>query len=229
MYQSEVSFSEKLDANEYNTGEATVREIRVLRDGAWQLVGANSEIPRDGDYFAMDRLKVPLLIRRDQGKVRAFHNVCAHRGSRLAAGPGNSDQIKCPYHGWQNGIDGQTRKIPDAKQFPNVMASMTDSMTLVYQIFPLGLKRSRMCVYGFTPRSQRLGWLGKYLAWCLGKSAAWTANRVLQEDAAIFPQVQAGLDAARSPRIFGRIEERIHAFQTNWLQLIKRESRETTD
>ena len=73
-----------------------------------------------------------------------------------------------------------------------------------------------MTVFGFMRRSERMGWLGKYLSWCMGVAAKRAVRKVMQEDAAIFPEVQAGMEAATSTRLFGRCEERLHAFQSHW-------------
>ena len=70
--------------------------------------------------------------------------------------------------------------------FPNVMATITDSLVLVYQIYPTDYRRSRMTVFGWVPRSRRLGPFGRYIGWWLGVFASRMARRVLAEDAAIF-------------------------------------------
>ena len=100
--------------------------------------------------------------------------------------------------------------------FPNVMATMTDSLVLAYQIYPTGLRQSRMTVFGWVPKSRRMGPVGKYLGWWFGVFARRMAQRVLAEDAAIFTEVQAGLDAAITNRLFGRSEERLRSFHEYW-------------
>ena len=108
--------------------------------------------------------------------------------------------------------------------FPNLLATFTDSMSLVYQIRPLGLARSQMTLIGFTPRSKRRGFVGRAFERGLGRAAARMAQKVLSEDAEVFPKVQNGLKYSEGPRILGRCEERIHAFQSFWSDTLSSDS-----
>lgn len=105
--------------------------------------------------------------------------------------------------------------------FPNVMATLTETMTLVYQISPTAHGHCRMDVFGFVRRPERYGVLGRWLHHGIGIAAARLARSVLAEDAAIFSRVQAGMNASasagdRRPRVFGRCEERLDAFGRFW-------------
>ena len=60
-----------------------------------------------------------VLTRTDDG-VRAFHNVCQHRGHPLLAASGRCDQIVCPLHGWRYALDGALEHVPDEAAFPNL-------------------------------------------------------------------------------------------------------------
>ncbi len=95
---------------------------------------------------------------------------------------------------------------------PNVLSSLTDSLSLVYQILPVSPGQSLMRVVGFGPKAQRLGFIGKCWALGLRRAAARITDQVLREDAAVFPHVQAGICSATKPGILGRCEERLHAF-----------------
>jgi Rieske 2Fe-2S family protein len=74
---------------------------RVWRKG-WLFAGFSCEIPKAGDYFTLKVGDDPLIvIRGDDGVVRAFHNVCRHRGTMLCSEPsGSARQLVCPYHQW---------------------------------------------------------------------------------------------------------------------------------
>ena len=50
-----------------------------------------------------------IVVRDEAGAVRAFYNVCRHRGSRLCSGDGRAARIVCPYHAWTYGLDGALR------------------------------------------------------------------------------------------------------------------------
>jgi Rieske 2Fe-2S family protein len=86
-------------------------EMRRLWQGGWLFAGFAIELPNPGDYitFAVDRAPV-LVLRGDDGRVRAFHNVCRHRGSQLCrAASGHVRSIVCPYHAWTYARSGELR------------------------------------------------------------------------------------------------------------------------
>lgn len=86
------------------------------------LVGLSDEIREPGDYLTDDFSGVPLLVTRDaDGQVKAFMNVCRHRGSRLVVGRGGGKgNFTCPYHAWCYGLDGSLRAIPFDSAFTDV-------------------------------------------------------------------------------------------------------------
>lgn len=74
----------------------------------WLLVGHDCEIPNAGDWFTVQIGSYPLIVVRDSsGEIRAFHNVCRHRGSKICEGTGSSRKLVCPYHQWSYALDGQ--------------------------------------------------------------------------------------------------------------------------
>lgn len=91
-------------------------EQRKLFAEGWPAVAVASEIPKAGDYLPVWVAGQPILILRDrQGQVRAFHNICRHRGVVLAEKPGHgAATIRCPYHSWAYGLDGALLRTPDA-------------------------------------------------------------------------------------------------------------------
>jgi Rieske 2Fe-2S family protein len=69
----------------------------------WVCAGHQSRIPNAGDYFLLNLLEESLIILRDrQGVIRAFYNVCRHRGTRICeSGEGRfNSSIQCSYHAW---------------------------------------------------------------------------------------------------------------------------------
>ncbi|MGH8241151.1 MAG: aromatic ring-hydroxylating oxygenase subunit alpha, partial [Steroidobacteraceae bacterium] len=90
---------------------AVERERVFMR--TWLCVGLSSDVPRHGHVHPVEILNVPLLVVRDGGAVRVFHNVCSHRGARLVNEPcGGRVRVVCPYHGWTYGLDGSLLKTP---------------------------------------------------------------------------------------------------------------------
>ncbi len=80
----------------------------------WSGVGFAKDVPNEGDAMPVDFLGVPLLILRDHdGAVRVYQNTCRHRGMILVDEPRNiRGTIRCPYHSWCYGLDGQLRSTP---------------------------------------------------------------------------------------------------------------------
>ena len=87
----------------------------------WLLGGRSDDIPEPGDYICTDIGKESVLIvRQPDGSVKAFHNVCLHRGNRLrpeGIGKG-AENFRCMYHHWTYGLDGAIEHIPDLSSFP---------------------------------------------------------------------------------------------------------------
>lgn len=74
----------------------------------WLLAGPLCRLSRNGDFFTYQIANDSLVILRDEiGVVRAFHNVCRHRGSRVCLDEqGHAKRLVCPYHHWTYGLDG---------------------------------------------------------------------------------------------------------------------------
>lgn len=78
-------------------------------------------LPDNGSYIARKAAGSPLLVvRGDDGKVRAFINACRHRGMQVAKDRGCARAFVCPYHAWTYGLDGELRHIPGHAGFPGV-------------------------------------------------------------------------------------------------------------
>src|SRR5262245_13050603 len=73
------------------------------------VLGLSCEAPRPGDFFTHDLTGVPILVvRAPSGELRAFLNVCRHRGAKVASGSGCGRRtFACPYHAWTSDGDGR--------------------------------------------------------------------------------------------------------------------------
>ncbi len=79
----------------------------------WLFVGRIDQLARPGQYFTGSIHKRPYLVTRDQaGELRAFYNVCAHHGTRVADGCGEVEHFTCPYHGWEYDLGGGLKRAP---------------------------------------------------------------------------------------------------------------------
>ena len=74
----------------------------------WHVVGRADQVAQPGQFFTIDVNQEPLLIARgEDGKLRAFYNVCRHHAAAVVPEPcGCAKQFRCPYHGWTYGNDG---------------------------------------------------------------------------------------------------------------------------
>lgn len=106
----------------YANAELTRLEIeRVLRP-SWQIAAHVSQLPRTGDYLTFELGPDSVIVLRDAaGAIRAFRNVCRHRGTRLLEGAGHCPgRITCPYHGWTYRYDGSLLATPARESFPDL-------------------------------------------------------------------------------------------------------------
>jgi len=86
---------------------------RVIRP-SWQVVCHESDVAQSGDWHTLDYAGESIVvIRGSDARLRAFTNVCRHRGSRLLDGAsGCARMLVCPYHAWTYNLDGSLRGIP---------------------------------------------------------------------------------------------------------------------
>lgn len=99
-----------------------LREVALMRR-RWQAVAPASVLAQPGSWWSGDVLGVPLLLTRDgHGTLRAFLNVCRHRGARVvAAGEGCArERFSCPYHAWSYAADGALVGLPRREGFPGL-------------------------------------------------------------------------------------------------------------
>lgn len=94
-------------------------EAAELWSRVWQMACRLEEIPEPGDFSTYEILDQSVIVLRgDDGDVRAFHNACRHRGVRLLEASGScGDEISCPFHGWRYRRDGANSRIPMRKSF----------------------------------------------------------------------------------------------------------------
>jgi choline monooxygenase len=85
----------------YTAPEFYQREVSNIFMKCWNLIGREDYIKNPGDYFTYTLVGVSLIIMRgEDGRIRAFINSCRHRGAKLLEGEGNCNAIRCPYHSW---------------------------------------------------------------------------------------------------------------------------------
>jgi phenylpropionate dioxygenase-like ring-hydroxylating dioxygenase large terminal subunit len=111
-----------LDSRPYWDPDWYELERKAIFMRTWLHIGHVCELPEPGNFIvrAVEFAKASLLITRGKdGAVRAFHNVCTHRGTQLVPEEteGKRNQFSCPYHRWTFGSDGKLLSAPDFERF----------------------------------------------------------------------------------------------------------------
>ena len=109
----------------YNHPEMTRLELERILRPSWQIACHLSELPKVGDFRTFDMGPDSIVVLRDrEQRVRAFHNVCRHRGARILDGAGRCPgTITCPYHGWSYNYEGSLLGVPGRDSFPGLERS----------------------------------------------------------------------------------------------------------
>ena len=106
----------------YVEPEWFVRERQAVFYSEFHFAGFADTLNASGDYVATTICGSPMIVLRDKdGTLRAFHNLCRHRGTELLEGKGNCGKtIVCPYHRWTYMLDGRLRGLPNRELFANI-------------------------------------------------------------------------------------------------------------
>ncbi|MBA3896516.1 MAG: aromatic ring-hydroxylating dioxygenase subunit alpha [Sphingomonadaceae bacterium] len=93
--------------------------VRIFRR-SWQIICHISDIPKPGDWQSLIVMHEPIVaVRGNDGAVRAFANVCRHRGARILDGAsGCARKLICPYHAWTYELDGRLSGVPMRADYP---------------------------------------------------------------------------------------------------------------
>ena len=91
---------------------------------SWLIAGVTSDLPEVGDYFLFRIRHESIIVTRTDSGIRAFYNVCPHRGARLLTETcGHRSIFVCPFHSWSFRLNGELRSITDEHTFqPEVVA-----------------------------------------------------------------------------------------------------------
>ena len=119
----------------YHDAEFFEAEKKAFLRAAPQVVCHESEIADPGEWRTLEYLcESVMVVRGDDGEVRAFSNVCRHRGSRIVDGNGGCAKVlTCPYHAWSYARDGRLVGVPHRNEYPGLK---TDQLGL----FPVRLE-----------------------------------------------------------------------------------------
>jgi phenylpropionate dioxygenase-like ring-hydroxylating dioxygenase large terminal subunit len=117
----------------YLSREYADLEGRQLWNRVWLLAGFERDIPNAGDYTTHEvAAESVLVVRQQSGGIRAFHNVCKHRGNLLVEpGRGHASAFVCLYHAWRYAVDGSLEEALDAETFPQGCADASLNLSEV--------------------------------------------------------------------------------------------------
>ncbi|MBF7015251.1 aromatic ring-hydroxylating dioxygenase subunit alpha (plasmid) [Novosphingobium resinovorum] len=102
-----------LDVARYVSPEFHKLECERMWPYVWQFAAREEDIPDAGDYIVYENAgRSFLVVRQANGSVRAFHNVCLHRGRQLRESDGSTEEFRCAYHGFSWNTDGTMRRLP---------------------------------------------------------------------------------------------------------------------
>jgi phenylpropionate dioxygenase-like ring-hydroxylating dioxygenase large terminal subunit len=119
------------DVSVYTDAEHFAAEQRILFRQHPMLMGFASTWAAPGAYQTDDHTGVPILIVRGaDNRLRAFLNVCRHRGAKVAGGCGEARHFSCPYHAWSYDLSGRVAGIPDERSFPGIRPARSSLIEL---------------------------------------------------------------------------------------------------
>ncbi len=103
---------------------------------SWLCLGREDEIPEPGDFVRLDMGDEPLvMVRNQEGGIRVFTPVCAHRGHILCEGSGSTGRLfKCPFHAWTYGLDGHLVAAPSMSETVGLAALKEESHLPSHQV-----------------------------------------------------------------------------------------------
>src|ERR1019366_1240394 len=129
--ESDVALEQSLEAgytlptNWYTNPDFYRAEQERIFGRSWQFAGLKDQLAQSGDFLTVQAGRVPVLVACNQnGELRAFVNVCRHRGSELVTEDcGNRRSFQCRYHAWTYALDGSSRAAPGSKDEPELHLS----------------------------------------------------------------------------------------------------------
>jgi phenylpropionate dioxygenase-like ring-hydroxylating dioxygenase large terminal subunit len=110
-----------LSVERYVGADFFARECEKMWPEVWQFAARFEEMPHPGDYVVYENAgRSFVVVRQADGSVRAFHNVCLHRGRKLRTESGAAKEFRCAYHGFTWNTDGSLKSVPCRWDFPDM-------------------------------------------------------------------------------------------------------------
>jgi len=137
LHNSDPDADWSLPAWTYSDPEFFSVEMQRVMRPSWQVVCHISDVPATGDYHTLEYLGESVVVIRGQdGELRAFTNVCRHRGARLLDGPsGCAKKLVCPYHAWTYDLDGALTGVPMKATYPALDQAKLGLVPVAHEIW----------------------------------------------------------------------------------------------
>lgn len=112
MSQSEMRQS-RIDPAIYTDPEIYRVEAQTIEDQAWNYLGLVSDLPARNNFLTVNVARRSVIVQNFSDGIKVFDNVCGHRACRIRSEPKGSGPIRCPYHSWTFGSNGDPIAIPN--------------------------------------------------------------------------------------------------------------------
>jgi phenylpropionate dioxygenase-like ring-hydroxylating dioxygenase large terminal subunit len=115
-FSADPEHGQTLPAHYYFDKDIYAREQEEIWFKPWQFAGFTSDLGNPGDYISDFIIDQPVfVVRTKDGTLRAFYNVCTHRGHILVEGKGNKNILTCPFHAWSFDTTGKLKTAGNAE------------------------------------------------------------------------------------------------------------------
>lgn len=120
LENSRIENSYTIPSEWYYKDEIFNLEKKTIFNKSWHLIGSQSKIPNPGDTIIYELFKNPIIIvRQEDSSIKAFYNVCQHRGGPIVRQDCSLKFLQCKYHGWIYELDGALKKVRDFSEVEN--------------------------------------------------------------------------------------------------------------
>lgn len=115
-FNANPELSYTLPAEYYYQPQYFEREKHEIFFKTWQYVGHVADLQKPGDYIVGSIIDQRILVvRADDGSLKAYYNICSHRGHLLCKENGHAKRLVCPFHAWSFDLNGQLKTAPNSK------------------------------------------------------------------------------------------------------------------
>lgn len=113
----------------YTSPEFAALENEYMWTRTWQFACLEDQLQQPGDHVVYDVADQSVIVTRTrEGEIRAYHNACLHRGTKLRVDDGRVASFRCPFHGWKWDLEGNLAELPAEWDFPHVWEQTTSCL-----------------------------------------------------------------------------------------------------